>query len=97
MAEAAEKSYSEKMVEALLLEREGYVERGLTDRVQQVDKQIVAHGGEVPEGSKRGRGKTAEERAAEKAAKEAEAAEKAAAAKEAEEAAKKAAEGSGQQ
>lgn len=36
--------YKEKMVAALRREREGYVARDLTDRVQKVDKQLAAFG-----------------------------------------------------
>jgi hypothetical protein len=35
-------------LEALLVEREGYVNQGKTDRVAQVDEQIRAYGGQVP-------------------------------------------------
>jgi hypothetical protein len=35
-------------VEALLVEREGYVNQGRADRVAEVDAQIKAYGGEVP-------------------------------------------------
>lgn len=35
-------------VEALLAEREGYVNQGKADRVAQVDEQIRAYGGQPP-------------------------------------------------
>ena len=39
----------QRIVAALNEERRGYVQRGLTDRVAEVDAQIVAYGGTPPE------------------------------------------------
>ena len=39
------------MLDALVLERRGYVQRGLDDRVRQVDEQIRLHGGTPPAGN----------------------------------------------
>jgi hypothetical protein len=40
----------DSMVAALLREREGLVQRGLTDRVGEVDEQLRLRGAEVPDG-----------------------------------------------
>ncbi len=40
------------MVAALLREREGYVQRGLDDRVAQVDEQLTLRGYTAPDGGK---------------------------------------------
>ncbi len=78
----------QKMLEALLAERAGYVTRGLPKRVSQVDAQIKAYGGTPPKASPSTAEKKAAEEKAEAEAKEA--AEKAEAEKAAAEAAKKA-------
>ena len=38
----------ERRVAGLLREREGLIQRGLDDRVAQVDAEITAYGGQVP-------------------------------------------------
>lgn len=50
MSEQQEKSQDERMIEALLHEREGYVQRNMPDRIAQVDEQIKLRGGEPPKG-----------------------------------------------
>jgi len=45
---ADEPQTEDTMVAALLREREGLVQRGLTDRVAQVDEQLRARGAEPP-------------------------------------------------
>ncbi len=49
-AEAAAGRSNPGMVEALLAERRGYVQRELPDRVKQVDEQIRYYGGQPPAG-----------------------------------------------
>ena len=44
--EASERAQREGMVDALLRERQGYVTRGLDDRVAQVDEQLRHYGAE---------------------------------------------------
>lgn len=41
---------SKERLDALAREREGYVTRGLDDRVEQVDAEIKANGGKPPRG-----------------------------------------------
>ena len=57
--EASEKAQREGMVDALVRERQGYVTRGLDDRVAQVDAQLKHYGAEdripVAEGDSKGR------------------------------------------
>lgn len=48
-ADAVRADRASERVDALLVERRGYVVRGLTDRVRQVDDQIRLWGGEPPE------------------------------------------------
>ncbi|MFF0510961.1 hypothetical protein [Streptomyces sp. NPDC004250] len=72
----SEPQTEDTMIAALLREREGLVQRGLDDRVKQVDEQLRLRGYKQP---RRGQQKTP----AETAASEKEAAEKAAADKEA--------------
>jgi hypothetical protein len=47
-----EQPVPDTMVEALLHEREGYVQRGLDDRVAQVDEQLKLRGAEPPKQAK---------------------------------------------
>lgn len=42
----------DSMIAALLREREGYVQRGLDDRVAQVDEQLALRGYEQPVGER---------------------------------------------
>ncbi len=47
-AEGGKKNPNQQLLDALKSEREGYVTRGLGDRVKQVDAQIKHYGGTAP-------------------------------------------------
>ncbi|MFJ8023361.1 hypothetical protein [Streptomyces sp. NPDC096311] len=53
--EASEPETEDTMVAALLREREGLVQRGLKDRVAQVDEQLKLRGYKPPRGGRAGR------------------------------------------
>lgn len=55
--EASEKAQRDGMVDALVRERQGYVTRGLDERVAQVDEQLRHYGAEdrIPGADKGGR------------------------------------------
>lgn len=76
-AESGKQNPNKKILDALAAERQGYVTRGLADRVKQVDAQIKHYGGTPPTG-RSSTPSDADKAAAEKAAAEKAAAEKAA-------------------
>lgn len=49
-AESGKSNPNQKILDALAAERQGYVTRGLADRVKQVDAQIKHYGGTPPTG-----------------------------------------------
>ncbi|MCE7008734.1 hypothetical protein LWC34_38875 [Kibdelosporangium philippinense] len=59
---ADEPQPQDPMIDALLHERQGYVQRGLKDRVAQIDEQIVLRGGEPPKQAKSATGRNQQTR-----------------------------------